>query len=382
MASLNPESITSDTLKMPQQKHKDWIEILRCPITGNDLRELSRDEISEINQKIDDKSCWKRDGSLHSHELEEGFITEDGAYIYPVINGISVLMNEMALTLDRENVDTTGLHDKKQLVKDFYDGKGWSKNEEGHYEDAVIFEDLRDVSAEYLRKCHSRLGRYIPASGKYMLDAASGPIQFDDYLQYSEKYTYRICVDLSLQALTEARKKLGDKGIYLLCDMTNLPIKKGAVDGFLSINTIYHIPKEEQLKAMQELYRVLSPGGKGAIVYEWYKYSPWMNFWLLPVRGFNYFRNKLRKMSPSIKGSGSGLYYFVYPYEYLRDNLGIPFKVGVWRTVSVDWMKMYIHKGLFGRQVLDWLYKQEEKSPEKYGRKGEYPILAFEKPDA
>ncbi len=358
---------------------KDWIHILRCPITGADLRELTSEEVDQINARITNGNCWKMDGSGYSDILDAGLITPDESFIYPEINGISIIMKEMALTLDKANTDSNALHDKKQLVKDFYDGKGWSKNEEGHYEDAVIFEDLRDVSKEYIRKCHERLGRYIPESGKFMLDAASGPIQFDEYLQYSENYDYRICVDLSFQALSEARKKLGDRGIYLLCDMTNLPIKDGVIDGFLSINTIYHIPKEEQLNAIRELYRVLKPQGKGAVVYEWYKYSSWMNFWLLPVRGFNYFRNKIEKLTPSVKGSGSGLYYFVYPYEYLRENLGIPFKVAVWRTVSVDWMKLYIHDNLMGKKILSWLWKNEEKDPERFGMKGEYPILAFEK---
>ncbi len=365
--------------KTPRMK-KDWIEILHCPVTQQDLRELSAEEIQQINEKIKAGQCWNRDGSPATLELTEGFITVDGSFIYPVINGISVLMKEMALTTRKEGIETQSLHDKKQLVKDFYDGKGWSKNEEGHYEDAVIFEDLRDVSKEYISNCHNRLGRYIHPKGTYLLDAASGPIQFDDYLQYSEDYKYRVCVDLSFQALSEARKKIGDKGIFLLCDMTNLPIKEGCIDSFVSINTIYHIPKDEQMNAIRELYRVLSPNGKGAVVYEWYKYSPWMNFWLLPKRGWNYLSNKLNKLSPAVKGSGSGLYYYVHPYDQLKKHLGIPFKVGVWRTVSVDWMKIYIHDSLFGKKILDWLYKNEEANPEKYGMKGEYPILAFEKP--
>jgi hypothetical protein len=48
---------------------------------------------------------------------------------------------------------------------------------------------------------------------------------------------------------------LGDKAICLLCDITNLPIKEGMVDGFIALNTIYHILKEEQIKAITELYR-------------------------------------------------------------------------------------------------------------------------------
>jgi hypothetical protein len=45
----------------------------------------------------------------------------------------------------------------------------------------------------------------------------------------------------------------------------------------------------------------------------------------------------------------------------------------------VQFMKIYIHKALFGKQILEWLYKKEEANPEKFGLKGEYPILVFKK---
>jgi len=38
--------------------------------------------------------------------------------------------------------------------------------------------------------------------------------------------------------------------------MTNMPFKDNAIDGFISLNTIYHILKIEQVTAMKELYRV------------------------------------------------------------------------------------------------------------------------------
>jgi len=360
----------------------EWIAILKCPFTGSDLRALDSGEMAALNQKITGQGVWQADGKPFNTPLEQALISVRGDYIFPIIKGIVLLLKDLALVDSKDNILKETISADKQLVKDFYDQKGWFTDQEGNYEDAVIFEDLRDVSKEYIKKCHDRVNRFLNPSGTYMLDAASGALQFPDYLQYSANYKYRICVDFSFQALSEAKKKLGDKGICVLCDMTNMPFKDGTIDGFVSLNTIYHIPKDEQITAVKELYRVLAPKGKGVIVYEWFKHSPWMNFWLLPVRGVTFIRNRLRRFLSKLahKGEpGKMLYFHAHPYEYFKTNLPFPFQLKVWRTVDVRFMKLYIHKALFGKQILDWLYRQEDKHPEKYGLKGEYPILLFEK---
>lgn len=360
----------------------EWISILKCPFTGNDLRLLQPSETEEINRKIAEGQLWQADGKPVPGPISEGLISVKGDYIFPIIKGIVLLLKDLALVDSKDKMLKNTISADKQLVKDFYDEKGWFANEEGDYEDAVIFEDLREVSKEYIKKCHDRVNRYLNPTGTYMLDAASGALQFPDYLQYSANYKYRICVDFSFQALSEAKKKLGDKGICVLCDMTNMPFKDGAIDGFISLNTIYHIPKEEQATAMKELYRVLASKGKGVIVYEWFKHSPWMNFWLLPSRAGMFIKNRINRLASKLarnKAPEKMLYFHAHPYEYFKTHLPFPFQVKVWRTVNVPFMKIYIHKGLFGKQILSWLYKKEEAQPEKFGMKGEYPILLFEK---
>lgn len=360
----------------------EWISILKCPITGSDLRLLTADEIVTINQKVDNGNIWQADGKQFANPVVKGLISATGEYIYPIINEIILLLKDLAVVDSRDKILKETISADKQLVKNFYDEKGWFANEKGDYEDAVIFEDLREVSQEYIKKCHDRVNRFLNPSGTYLLDAASGALQFQDYLQYSENYKYRICVDFSFQALSEAKRKLGDKGICVLCDMTSMPFKNNTIDGFVSLNTIYHIPKDEQLTAVSELYRVLAPKGKGVIVYEWFKHSPWMNAWLLPFRGVTFIKNRLNRAVSKLtrnKEPKKLLYFHAHPYEYFKKNLPFDFKLRVWRTVNVPFMKVYIHKGLFGKQILNWLYEKEEKNPEKFGLKGEYPMLVFEK---
>lgn len=358
-----------------------WISIFKCPVTGSALRMIEEKELRQINAKIAADKLWQADGSPMKHLLEKALSNEDGSFVYPVAEGIVLLLKELAVVHSIDKAVQININTDKQKVKDFYDYKGWVTDSKGNYEDAVLYEDLREVSSSYLKKCHDRVSRYLNASGNYMLDAASGALQFDDYLQYSANYNYRVCVDFSFKALTEAKRKLGARGIYVLCDMTNMPFKDGVMGGFVSLNTIYHIPKDEQVLAIKELYRVLAPGCRGIVVYDWYKHSSWMNFWMFPFRAFVFMKNRLldgmAKLSGG-KGAERKLYFYSHPPKYFKQNLP-PYQLKVWRSLSVHFMRYYIHSWMFGKQILNWVYKMEEKHPERCGLKGEYPLMVFEK---
>jgi hypothetical protein len=72
------------------------------------------------------------------------------------------------------------------------------------------------------------------------------------------------------------------------------------------------------------------------------------------------------------------LYFYAHDYDYMKKNLP-PFQLKVWRSVSVPWMRVYVHSWLGGRRLLENLYRKEEKEPEVCGLKGEYPMFLFEK---
>ena len=100
------------------------------------------------------------------------------------------------------------MENTKQQVREFYDQIGWSQVSGGLYQNAR-YEDLRPVSREYIHKCHLRVNRYLAAQGDLFLDAGSGPVQWPEYLTYSAGYRYRVCADISITALKEARTRLG-----------------------------------------------------------------------------------------------------------------------------------------------------------------------------
>ena len=126
----------------------------------------------------------------------------------------------------------------KQQVREFYDQIGWSQEDDGNYQNAR-YEDLRPVSREYIHKTRLRVNQHLLPSGKYLLDAGSGPVQYPEYLTYSEGYDYRVCADISITALQEAKKRLGDHGLCIVADVANLPFAPNAFDGIVSMHTIH-----------------------------------------------------------------------------------------------------------------------------------------------
>jgi len=96
-------------------------------------------------------------------------------------------------------------HDVKQEIGRFYNEVGWQMEQDGNFQNAR-YEDLRPVSAEYIALAHARVAKHLPKNGRCLLDAGSGPVQYDAYLQYSAGYEYRVCLDLSFGAEAGARQ--------------------------------------------------------------------------------------------------------------------------------------------------------------------------------
>src|SRR3990172_9323034 len=156
----------------------------------------------------------------------------------------------------------------KRQVREFYNQVGWQEISEGLYQNAR-YEDLRPVSQEYIHRCHMRVMRYLAPAGRFLLDAGSGPIQYPEYLEYSRGYQQRVCADISHTALKEAQKRLGEKGLYVVADVTRLPFAADRFDGLVSLHTSHHLPVSEHLDAYLDLYRVLAPDRTAVVVNGW-----------------------------------------------------------------------------------------------------------------
>jgi SAM-dependent methyltransferase len=279
-----------------------------------------------------------------------------------------------------------------QQVRDFYDQIGWSQVGDGLYQNAR-YEDLRPVAQEYIHKCHLRVNRYLDPSGDLLLDAGSGPVQWPEYLTYSEKYPYRVCADLSFTALKEARQRLGGKGLYVVMDIAHLPFGPDAFDGIVSLHTIHHLPAQDHKTAYAELVRVLKPGHRAVVV------NGWSNPPLMRAadRLANLSRHLfLRKAgvapteqdaimpgtSKTAKAEETvGTFVHKSNAGWLREQLKdvTPIDIYCWRSVSTKFTRTYVNEKAGGRMILRLIYWLEELFPHYFGENGQYPIIVIKK---
>ena len=70
----------------------EYLSILMCPKTRGTLRLATDAEILDINQKI-------KAGVVSGDALEAGLVSECGSFLYPIRDGIPVLLADEALPL-------------------------------------------------------------------------------------------------------------------------------------------------------------------------------------------------------------------------------------------------------------------------------------------
>jgi len=281
----------------------------------------------------------------------------------------------------------------KQNVREFYDQIGWKKESDGYYQNAR-YEDLRPISAEYIHRCHLRITPYFSDGGKFFLDAGSGPVQYPEYLTYSMNFEKRVCADISITALIEARKKIGAHGLFVVADIANLPFTAGAFDGIVSLHTLHHLPLDEQEKAWMDLIRVLAPKKTAVVVNGWTE-SKMMKKWqpmmekmekigrlIARIRGKELKKDQKGKRAVSDTAQATGTFVQKLDASWIRSKLDMPGILSVdircWRSVSVRWLRALIHQP-FGRLALRILFRNEEKRPEFYGKYGQYPLIIIKK---
>ncbi len=268
----------------------------------------------------------------------------------------------------------------KQQVREFYDQIGWSQVGDGLYQNAH-YEDLRPVAREYVHNCHMRVKRHLAPRGDILLDAGSGPVQWPEYLTYSADYKYRLCADISVTALKEARTRLGEKGLFVVCDIANLPFQPNVFDGVVSMHTIHHLPMSEHRKAYTELVRVMKPGRSMAIINGWDNpllmrlASPFMQLSrLLAGRGVK------RKKKWAELESPDGTFVAKMTPRWLKQELhDLNMQIYPWRSLSTGFTKTFVRPQLGGKAFLRFVFWLEETFPKFFGENGQYPLIVIRK---
>jgi SAM-dependent methyltransferase len=269
----------------------------------------------------------------------------------------------------------------KQQVREFYDQIGWVQAGEGLYQNAR-YEDLRPVSREYIHKCHMRVKRHLAAQGNMLLDAGSGPVQWPDYLAYSEGYRYRLCLDISITALKEARNRLGAKGLFVVADIANLPFKPDVFDGVVSMHAIHHLPLTEHKRAYLELTRVLRAGKTAVIVNGWH--NPLLMRMAEPFIGLARAltgRSAKQKKNWKSEDDEAGTFVEKMTPRWLKNELkdAVKFTIYPWRSLSPRFMRWFVRPQLGGKAYLRFVFWLEEGFPRFFGENGQYPLIVVRK---
>lgn len=274
------------------------------------------------------------------------------------------------------------MENTKQQVREFYDQIGWSQVGDGLYQNAR-YEDLRPVSREYIHNCHMRVKRHLAPSGDILLDAGSGPVQWIEYLTYSENYRYRLCADISITALQEARNRLGEKGLFVVADIANLPFKPDAFDGVVSMHAIHHLPLSEHKRAYLELTRVLKSGRSGVIVNGWH--NPLLMQLAEPFIALGRLLSgrsaKKKKKDWSADEEQTGTFVEKMTPRWLKNELKdvVKFEIHPWRSLSPRFMRWFVRPQLGGKAFLRFVFWLEETFPKFFGENGQYPLIVIKK---
>jgi SAM-dependent methyltransferase/uncharacterized protein YbaR (Trm112 family) len=358
------------------------MDVLRCPVTRESLTLLSASEIAATNEDFDEGRRLHRDSSAARAPLTNALGTRNRDYVYRVEDDIAWLLPNLALVRPG-NVASGLFAPEKEIVKSFYDDFGWVKKSGDLFNDTAEFTDPRPIAQDYLRYCNARIGRLL-GSGRLLLDVACGAIPHREYLAFSEGYEIRVCVDFSIRALSEARAKLGNRGLYLLGDITCLPLVDGSVDSVISLHTIYHVPQPEQTTAVDELVRVTRPGGRVIIVYAWGR-SLAMDA-VFKLRGWLGFLRRLGRPSPVAAAAGAKnsppLYFHPQNHDWFARDVAARHsaRLKVWSAVSKAFQTRFLSDGLMGRLSIAAVEFLENTLPAFAGRVGQYPMFVIDKP--
>jgi ubiquinone/menaquinone biosynthesis C-methylase UbiE len=272
-------------------------------------------------------------------------------------------------------------NDTKQKVREFYDEIGWQQEDDGNYQNAR-YEDLRPVSREYIHKTRLRVMNGIMQTGRFLLDAGSGPVQYEEYKVYSQGYRKRICLDISIQALREAKVRIGDHGLFVVGDLANLPFKNEAFDGAVSMHAIHHLALPEHPRAYMEIHRVLAGGRTAAIVNGWHQpFLDRMATPLIAVMRIITGRKAKKKRTEWVNDQDTtGTFVQKMTPEWLKREIGskMTLEIKPWRSVSTRVLRWFV-RPFGGRTFLKFVFWLEGVFPKFFAENGQYPLIVIKK---
>lgn len=77
------------------------LDIICCPVTRSSLELLPERELGVLNELIGQKRIKNREDTVVDSPLAEALVTRNGKLIYPIRDGIPVLLEDQAMPLQQ-----------------------------------------------------------------------------------------------------------------------------------------------------------------------------------------------------------------------------------------------------------------------------------------
>ena len=77
------------------------LDIVCCPVTRSSLELLSQRELDTLTQLIEARRIRNREDAVVDGPLAEALVTRSGKLIYPIRDGIPVLLEDQAMPLQQ-----------------------------------------------------------------------------------------------------------------------------------------------------------------------------------------------------------------------------------------------------------------------------------------
>lgn len=76
----------------------DLLKIICCPVTKQNLSFASQEQLDALNLRISQGTCLNFAGKVISDKIHSALIREDGKNLFPIRDGIPVLLMDESIT--------------------------------------------------------------------------------------------------------------------------------------------------------------------------------------------------------------------------------------------------------------------------------------------